>query len=206
MAGVFLGFFGYDYVWFLFITWMPGYLVLERKFGPQDMAFYSSVPFVAVAFVIVLSGIFGDYLVRKGFHDVTVRKSLISVGMLIACLVVPAGMVASNSVSAWLLAVAICGLGIAAPNAWVLTQAICPKDLVATAAGIQNLGGNLAGVVAPALTGFIAHKTGSFELAFTIAGVVLLFGIASYWLIIPSRNFEELPLDLPMRPIRDVVS
>lgn len=192
MAGVFLGYFGYDYAWFLFVTWMPGYLMLERKFGPQEMAFYSSVPFLAVAFVIVLSGILGDYLVRSGLNEVTVRKSLITAGMLIACLIVPAGIVKDNITSAWLLTLAICGLGIAAPNGWVLTQAICPKPLVATAAGIQNFGGNLAGVVAPALTGFIAHKTGSFELAFTIAGVMLLLGIACYWLLIPKRSSDGL--------------
>ena len=100
----------------------------------------------------------------------------------------PCWNVSDNVTSAWLLTLAVCGLGVAAPNGWVLTQAICPKPLVATATGIQNFGGNLAGIVAPALTGFIAHKTGSFELAFTIAGVMLLLGIACYWLLIPKRS------------------
>jgi MFS family permease len=192
IAGIFLGYFGYDYAWFLFVTWMPGYLMLERKFSPQEMAFYSSVPFLAVAVVIILAGILGDSLVRSGLNEVTVRKSLITAGMLVACLIVPAGIVKDNAVSAWLLAIAICGLGITAPNGWVLTQAICPKPLVATASGIQNFGGNLAGVVAPALTGFIAHTTGSFVLAFAIAGVMLLLSIACYWLLIPKRPSDGL--------------
>jgi dipeptide/tripeptide permease len=67
----------------------------------------------------------------------------------------------------------------------LLTQTVCPKQLVATASGIQNFGGNLGGIVAPALTGLIAHRTGSSVLPFSIAGVVLLFGIACYWLLIP---------------------
>ena len=46
--------------------------------------------------------------------------------------------------------------------------------------------------VAPALTGFIAHTTGSFELAFTIAGVMLLLSIACYWLLIPKRSSDGL--------------
>ena len=105
---------------------------------------------------------------------------------------VPAGFVKDNFVAALLLSIAICGLGIAAPNGWVLTQAICPKPLVATASGIQNFGGNVAGVIAPALSGFIAHRTGSFELAFSLSGVMLLVGIASYWLLIPNQASSSL--------------
>src|SRR5215471_5959975 len=44
--GIFLGFFAYDYVWFVFITWLPGYLSLERHFTPNELAIYSSVPYL----------------------------------------------------------------------------------------------------------------------------------------------------------------
>lgn len=188
IAGIFLGFFAYDYVWFLFLTWMPGYLMLDRHFGPREMGIYSSVPFVIVSVVIVLAGMLGDYLVRIGGNDITVRKSLITIGLLIACLIVPAAYVQNNVVSAWLLACAVSGLGISAPNCWALTQAVCPREFVATASGIQNFGGNLGGVVAPALTGFIAQETGSFTLAFVIAGVILVLGAANYWVLIPKTK------------------
>ena len=57
--------------------------------------------------------------------------------------------------------------------------------------------------MAPALTGFIAHATGSFEFAFAIAGFVLLLGIACYWLLIPKMEpviaNEPLPFLTPVR-------
>ena len=199
ILGVFLGYFAYDYVWFLFLTWMPGYLMLERHFGPREMGIYSSVPFAVVAVVIVLAGMMGDLMVRRGWDEVTARKTLITAGMLIGCTIVPAAFVEDRMTAVWLLGISICGLGITAPNAWALTQAVSAKELVATASGIQNLGGNLGGVVAPALTGFIAHATGSFEFAFAIAGFVLLLGIACYWVLIPklptpvSAGPSELP-------------
>lgn len=202
IAGIFFGFFAYDYVWFLFINWMPGYLMLERKFGAREMSIYSSVPFVMVSVVTVLSGIFGDYLVRLGWNEVTVRKSLITVGLLIACCIVPAAFVQDKVASAWLLACSICGLGVAAPNTWALTQAVSSKQLVATASGIQNLGGNFGGAVAPVVTGFVAHVTGSFSFAFAIAGMLLLCGIASYWALIPKDSSRgSLAKSLKQEPL-----
>jgi ACS family D-galactonate transporter-like MFS transporter len=192
MIGVFLGYFAYDYVWYLFLTWMPGYLTLDRKFGAREMAIYSSAPYFVAPVVVIIAGILGDSLIRLGWNEITARKSLITAGMSIGCLIIPAGFVEDHVVSAWLLGGAICGLGLAGPNSWALTQAICPKPAVATATGIQNFGGNLGGVVAPALTGFIAQETRSFAYAFVIAGAILLFGIACYWLLIPKNLPDEL--------------
>ena len=184
MAGIFFGFFAYDYAWFLFITWMPGYLMLERKFGPREMAIYSAVPLVIVSVVILLAGMLGDYLVRKGVDEVLARKSLISLGLAISCLIVPAALVQDNVTSAILLGLSLAGLGISAPNTWALTQAVCPKEFVATASGMQNMGGNIGGALAPAVTGLIVHQTGSFVAGFVLTGAVLVTGILCYWFLI----------------------
>src|SRR5262245_28551038 len=77
VLGTCLGFFAFDYVWFVFVYWLPGYLRLERHFTPAEMAFYSSVPFVVMSIVIVLSGIATDRLVARGWHEVRVRKTFI---------------------------------------------------------------------------------------------------------------------------------
>jgi ACS family D-galactonate transporter-like MFS transporter len=184
MAGIFFGFFAYDYAWFLYTTWMPGYLMIERKFGPREMAIYSAVPLVIVSVVILLAGMAGDYLVRKGMDEVMARKGLICAGLLIACLIVPAALVTDNFTSAVLLGISLAGLGLAAPNAWALTQAVVPKEFVATASGMQNLGGNIGGALAPAVTGIIVQQTGSFVAGFVLTGVILVAGIVCYWVLI----------------------
>ena len=91
----------------------------------------------------------------------------------------------------WLLTISLCGLGLASPNTWTLTQALCAKSTVGTISGIQNFGGNLGGIIAPALTGYIAHATGSFALALGITGVALVVGILAYWLLIDERVEPE---------------
>jgi ACS family glucarate transporter-like MFS transporter len=188
IAGVFLGYFAYDYVWYLLLRWMPLYLTFERKFTPREIAVATSIPFVVSALLIIPSGMLGDLLVVWGWSEVTVRKILITLGLAMGCLIVPAGLVRDNAVSAWLLAGAVCGYGIAGPHTWLLTQAVCARKLVATASGIQNFGGNIGGVISPVLTGIVAHRTGNSVLAFNIAGVILLCGVACYWVLIPRSH------------------
>jgi MFS transporter, ACS family, D-galactonate transporter len=184
VLGIFLGFFAYDYVWFVFITWLPGYLTLERHFTPSEMAIYSSVPYLPMSAIIILSGVFSDWLVRRGFEEKTVRKLFIIVGLSIGCLIVPAGLVANKMMAVWLLTISLGGLGICSPNTWTLTQAVCEKKIVGTVTGIQNFGGNIGGILAPAVTGYIAHVSNSFALAFALAGAILVVGIAAYWFLI----------------------
>lgn len=184
VLGIFLGFWAYDYAWYVFITWLPGYLEMERGFTKTEMAFYSSTPYIAMSVVIVLSGMLSDWLVRRGYSEKLVRKSFCCIGLAIGCLIVPAGFVADKFTAVSLLTASLCGLGICSPNTWTLTQASCEKKIVGTVSGIQNFGGNIGGIMAPALTGYIAHKTHSFSLALGIVGIVCLIGILSYWFLI----------------------
>ena len=187
VLGTFLGFAGYDYVWFVYVYWLPGYLVLERRFTPAEMSFYASVPFLIMSVVIVLSGVASDRLVARGLNEVRVRQVFLTVGLAVACCIVPAGLVADNDTAVRLLVVSLAGIGIAAPNTWAITQAVCSKRLVGTVSGIQNFGGNLGGIVAPLATGLIADLTGSFALALAICGVMLVGSALAYWLLVNDR-------------------
>jgi MFS family permease len=182
--GIFLGFFAYDYVWFVFITWLPGYLSLERGFSPDEMAVYSSVPYLPMSAIIIAAGLLSDWLVRRGREEKRVRRWFIIAGLAIGCLIVPAGLVSSKLTAVWLLTISLCGLGICSPNTWTLTQAVCEKRIVGSVTGIQNFGGNIGGIIAPALTGYIAHVTNSFALAFAVAGGVLVVGMLAYAFLI----------------------
>ena len=185
--GIFLGFFAYDYAWFVFITWLPRYLTKERGFTDDEMAVYSAAPFVLMSAIIIVAGLLSDWLVRQGREETLVRKIFILVGLAVGCLIVPAGMVSDKMTAVWLLTISLCGLGICSPNTWTLTQAVCHKKIVGTVSGIQNFGGNLGGILAPALTGFIVHTTGSFAVARGLVGVVLVIGMLAYWFLIAGK-------------------
>ncbi len=187
VLGIFLGFFAYDYAWIVFITWLPRYLAKERAFTETEMGIYSAVPFLIMSVIIILSGMLSDWLVSRGYQETRTRKLFVLIGLAIGCLIIPAGMVADKMTAVWLLTISLSGLGISSPNTWTLTQAVCEKRIVGTVSGIQNFGGNLGGIMAPALTGFIAHKAHSFALALGLTGVVLVAGMLAYWFLISDR-------------------
>jgi len=189
VLGIFLGFFAYDYAWYVYVNWLPSYLMIERKFNAVEMGLYGSLPYLTMSAMILLSGFFSDAMVRRGYAETAIRKLLIILGLAIACLIVPAGLVEDKMTAVWLLTISLSGLGIATPNTWTLTQSVCARNIVGTVSGIQNFGGNLGGILAPALTGFIATATQSFELALSLTGVILVLGILSYWLLV-SRTVE----------------
>ena len=184
VLGIVLGYFAYDYVWFVYVTWLPSYLVMGRKFSTGEMALYSSMPYLVMMGVILASGAASDWLIRRGWPERTVRKGFIATGMSIACLVVPAGLVDDRMTSVWLLTAALGGLGISSPNTWTLTQTVCSRRIVGTVSGLQNFGGNLGGIVAPALTGYTVAVTGSFVIAFAVCGAVLVIGVLCYLLLV----------------------
>jgi MFS family permease len=192
--GIFLGFFAYDYVWFVYTRWLAGYLKLERNFSDKEMGVWTSVPFLVMSVVIIFSGFLSDYLIRRGHSEITVRKTFIVIGLVLCMLIVPAGMVDGRMTSVWLLAVSLCGLGVASPNTWTLTQAVCSKTLVGTVSGIQNFGGNLGGILAPFVTGYIADKTGTFEWAFIICGILLVVGMFAYIFLIGRDSLDQQPV------------
>jgi hypothetical protein len=70
--------------------------------------------------------------------------------------------------------------GIFASSHWAITQTIAGPLAVGRWSGMQNFAGNLAGVAAPALTGFVVGRTGHFFWAFAAVAVVVLTGAMAY--------------------------
>lgn len=178
--GICLGYFAYDYVWYLYIAWLPGYLMLERGYALGQAGMYAALPMSAMSIVIPGAGLASDWLVRRGYSEIAVRKTFLCLGLLLACAMVPAGLAVNAFVSVLWLTFALAGLGLAAPNTWALTMKISPPNSVGVLSGVQNFAGNIGGVLAPLITGYIAHITGSFSLALGFASVVSFAGMLAY--------------------------
>jgi nitrate/nitrite transporter NarK len=99
-------------------------------------------------------------------------------------LLLPAALAASPVTSMALLILASFVFGLYTANLFAVTQTLAGVAAAGKWTGIQNGVGNLAGIVAPVVTGFVVERTGEFYFAFVWVCVLLLVGAFSYLLII----------------------
>ena len=154
MFGIFLGFFAYDYAWYVFLTWLPSYLKDERKFTTSEMGIYSATPLVAMSIIIILAGVISDWLVKRGRDERFVRKAFIIAGLAIGCLIVPAGMVADKMTAVWLVTISL-WVGTRVAEYLDLDRGSLSKKIVGTVRAFKTLAAISAALWRP-LTRFIA--------------------------------------------------
>ncbi len=195
--GLAIGFGAYGYSFYLFLTWLPTYLVKTMHMGILKSAGYSAIPWlVATVSDLVIGGWLIDALIMRGFNESKVRKTVLIVGMVFGTAVFAATQTTDPVWAVTWISIALAGLAAAAPVSWSLPSLIAPRGGVGSVGGIMNFSNNLAGFVAPFVTGYIVDQTDSFAPAFALAGVILLIGIASFvFLLGPIAQIPDAPAD-----------
>ena len=179
--GLTIGFAAYGYTFYLFLTWLPGYLVQTMHMSILKSAGYSTIPWLCATIAdLVVGGWLIDHLIARGMNESQVRKTVLICGMLVGLAVFGATQTTNPAWAILWISIALSGLSAAAPVGWSIPSLIAPKGGTGTIGGIMNFANNMMGVVAPAVTGFVVGETQSFGNAFLIAGVVLAIGILSY--------------------------
>jgi MFS transporter, ACS family, D-galactonate transporter len=179
--GLTIGFAAYGYSFYLFLTWLPGYLVREMHMSLLSSAGYTTIPWIVATITdLLVGGWLIDHLIKQGRDETRVRKAVLVIGMLVGLAVFGAVFTTDLTWAILWISIALGGLAAAAPVGWSIPSLIAPKGGTGTIGGIMNFVNNLMGVVAPVTTGYVVGMTGSFSGAFLIAGAVLLIGIFSY--------------------------
>jgi MFS transporter, ACS family, D-galactonate transporter len=158
--------------------------VEERHFTMKEMAVLGSVPFWGLAVSTTICGWASDNLIMRGVSATRVRKAFAASGLLLCTLVLPAAMIDSANISVVLITFAYLAFGLCTSNHWAITQTLAGPSAAGKWTGMQNGFGNLAGVVAPLVTGLIVSRTGSFYLAFVVVAILLVVGATSYVFVI----------------------
>lgn len=173
--GMVLGFFGTVYLIWLYLTWLPGYLEIERHMSVMKTGIYSSVPYIFGFIGSIVGGAISDRLAARGYTPMMSRKIPIICGLFgMAIFTIPAAFTDSWQMALTFICLAVfCG-NVSSACSWALVTAAAPPTYVASIGSIQNFGGYLGGTLAPALTGIIVQRTGSF-----IPALILGAGIAA---------------------------
>ena len=187
--GIFFGQMGYLYAYFFFSNWVFTYLIEERKMSTLRSGFYGSLPFWAGMLGTLAGGVLGDYLIRKGFSRTVSRKSIIGAGFsLSTVLVITAAYTQDVMVAVLLLTLSLGFLRVATASVNSTPIDLAPAAAVASLTGIHNFGGNIGGLLAPIVTGYIYGSSKSFVLAFVVTGAMALLGGLSYIFLLGSLD------------------
>lgn len=193
--GLFFAKFCADYLYFMFLTWVPAYLVMERGFSILKMGIYASLPFFTAFLTQPLLGYFSDWLVKQGCSLTWARK-----GVLVGAQICASSIMVVGFVDSPMVAVAILTLNMAAASTtggltWTLCTDVAPEGMAGTLGGGMNAVSSTGGILAPAITGLIVKITGSFQLALAVGGVLLVMAACAVLFVVP----EVKPIALKAR-------
>jgi MFS family permease len=180
MWATLIGTFCYNYFLFFSLTWLPAYLVESRNLTLSSMGVYTMFSFAGTGTVAILAGAAADWMIRRGASALNTRRWFTIAGLLAASTEVFGAMSESTSVAVFFAIFSMTGLGLATANYWAITQTLLPGVAPGRVAGIQNTALNLAGIVAPIITGWLKQITGSYTAPMQTIWVFLIIGVAAY--------------------------
>ncbi len=183
--GMIAGFFGTVYTLWLLTSWLPYYLERERHMTIAQVGAVAGIPYLFGALGAIIGGWLCDLLTRPGWTPMGGRKLLISSALCgISICTVSTVAVRSNTLALVFISLSVFLVYIASSASWATVPIAAPGHFTASLGSIQNFGGYLGGALAPAVTGFIVERTGSFSQALMLSAGVSLASAAGYLLLV----------------------
>ncbi|MCL6599948.1 MAG: MFS transporter [Alicyclobacillus macrosporangiidus] len=172
---------GIGYVFWTYLTWLPGYLEQARHLSILKTGWMASIPFLAGIIGVPLGGAISDYFLRNGYKPIVARKIIIlTSAILTAVAVAPVAYVSNLTLCMVLLSVGFFASSLQPGVVWTLATDVAPSDRVASLGAIQNFGGYIGATAAPIVTGLIVQNTHTFNLVFIVGAILCVVAALSY--------------------------
>ena len=179
---------------YVFLAWLPTYLVQARGLHLVKAGFVGAIPYL-VAMVAVLSfSKLSDRLLTPEGIRLGKRRNVV-IALLLCCTVV----MAINFVQSQTGLIVVLSLAMSFNLTCLTLNLILTNDLLedanlaATVLAMDAVAANVFGLFAPVVTGYIVKATGSFAAAFYIQGFVVLAAAAICF------TFTRKPIHGPTR-------
>ena len=193
VLGVAAAFFCFNYIQFFFLSWLPSYLTDYQHLDIKSMSLIGVLPWLGATAGFIGGGLISDAIYRRTGNFLLSRKLVIFAGLAVAAVSVILTAWAENVVFAVALITLASVFAYMTPQAcWSLLQDIVPADRIGTAGGFVHLLANLAGILSPAITGFLIQYGGGYASAFLLASALALTGIALLALFVRQRSVIRL--------------
>jgi ACS family glucarate transporter-like MFS transporter len=183
-----LSYFTYGYVAWIFFSWFYIYLAEVRGLNLKASAFYSMVPFIAMAAASPIGGILGDR-VTKAKNARAGRCGVAVVAMILTAVFLVLGSRAQDTrVAVLVLAGGAGALYFSQSSFWAVTAEIGGASS-GSVSGFMNMGGQLGGMTTASLTPWIASRFG-WESSFFMAAALCLGGALAWLFVDPQQRLR----------------
>jgi sugar phosphate permease len=147
-------------VLWIYLQWLPTYLVEVRHFQPIKMGLGASLPLLAATVTNVAGGWISDKLARL-WGDLRRGRVVVSVvGFAIAGIAILPGVLARDAATGLAcLTIAMAGLELTVAVSWALCLDIA-GDFSGSVTGVMNTLGNLGGAISAVMVGYLATLFG----------------------------------------------
>jgi MFS family permease len=182
--GASLGHFASNYGYYFIVSWLPFYLIKSRGFSMGSMVAIASWAYLLNALSALAMGWLADRWIRAGRSPTIVYKSIMAANHLagIGCMIGMVMLPAAGSIAALFVFEIVSGCSY--PGLFAIPQILAGPRASARWVGIQNAAGNVAGLIAPAITGVLVDQTGLFDVAFALAAAVNGLGLIGWVLML----------------------
>lgn len=193
VIGIAAAFFCFNYIQFFFLSWLPSYFIDYQHLNIKSMSIIGMLPWLGATLGFLGGGVICDFVFKRTQNFLFSRKLIILIGLSVAAFAVLATAFAQ---SLWIAVSCITVATIFAymtPQAcWSLLQDIVPANKIGGAGGFVHLLANLAGIISPALTGFIIQYGSGYHTAFILASAFAFIGIiALLTMVKKQKNYSE---------------
>lgn len=140
------------------MSWLPFYLVKSRGFSMGSMVAIASWAYLLNAVSALGMGWLADRWIRNGRSVTLVYKSIMAANHLagIACMVAMVLLPAAESVAALFVFEIVSGCSY--PGLFAIPQILAGPSATGRWVGVQNAAGNVAGPIAPVVTGILVDR------------------------------------------------
>ncbi|MBP1153346.1 sugar phosphate permease [Paenibacillus sp. PvR052] len=182
-----IGYFAFQYVNFLILTWTPKYLQDTFDFKLSSLWYLGMIPWIGACVTVLLGGKISDYL-RQRTGSLRIARSGLAVVSLFLTAICFMLIPTVDSVGAVLALMAIGNAFNFLPNSVYWTVIIDTEPSRAgTFGGVTHFITNIATIVAPTLTGVLVASSG-YTAMFVAAAVAAAVGMVAMIFVKPGKR------------------
>jgi sugar phosphate permease len=183
MWAIMCAYFTYVYCLWIFLSWLPSYLIEFRHFTLIKVGLFASLPLFAGVVGDTVGGLATDWLLKKTGSAKIGRRTVAIVGLLgCAICIVPAALTENAYVAVYGLTASMFFLEFTIGPSWAVPMDAGGK-YSGTVSGMMNMAGNFGGAISPIVFGALV-QVGSWQAPFIVAACLLVAGscVWAFWL------------------------